>query len=259
MGTTTLARAALEESVSVLRPLNDAWGLALPLRHLGLVALREGDLDHAARYVAESITTLAKPGDPWFGARGLEAMAAIGVARGDFASAARLFGAAEAWRGPAGAAVPPYERGAYDDARERVREGLGAAAVSAAWAEGRAMRPEDAFRYALSKVTERRGSVLSPREQQVLHLLSRGLSNRGIAEDLGITTKTTESHVSNILRKLNLSSRAQAAVWAVQNHSGQPRPGGSHAVFRGNRDDDNRRTGRCRHDQWRGSNRRRSA
>jgi DNA-binding NarL/FixJ family response regulator len=62
-------------------------------------------------------------------------------------------------------------------------------------------------------------AALIGRAEEVLDLLSRGLSNRAIAQELVITEKTTEAHVSNILRKLNLTSRAQAAVWAVQHQS----------------------------------------
>jgi two-component system, NarL family, nitrate/nitrite response regulator NarL len=62
-------------------------------------------------------------------------------------------------------------------------------------------------------------AALIGRAEEVLDLLSRGLSNRAIAQALVITEKTTEAHVSNILRKLNLTSRAQAAVWAVQHQS----------------------------------------
>jgi len=144
-------------------------------------------------------------------------MATIAAARGDFLRGARLFGAAEAWRGPAGAAVPPYERRIYDEARVGIRAALDASTVAAAWADGRSMRPEHAFAFALSTDTEPAPGPLSPREREVLDLLRRGLSNRAIARELVITEKTTEAHVSSILRKLNLSSRAQAAVWAVQN------------------------------------------
>jgi ATP/maltotriose-dependent transcriptional regulator MalT len=57
---------------------------------------------------------------------------------------------------------------------------------------------------------------LTPREREVLSLLARGVSNRAIAETLVISEKTVEVHVSNILGKLGLSSRAQAAVYAVE-------------------------------------------
>ncbi|NTU84815.1 MAG: response regulator transcription factor [Chloroflexales bacterium] len=57
---------------------------------------------------------------------------------------------------------------------------------------------------------------LTPRELEVLALITRGLSNRAIAEALVISEKTAEVHVRNILGKLGLSSRTQAATYALE-------------------------------------------
>lgn len=57
---------------------------------------------------------------------------------------------------------------------------------------------------------------LTPREQEVLKSLTHGLTNKEIARDLGIGEKTVKTHVSNILSKLDVLSRTQAAVLAVQ-------------------------------------------
>jgi DNA-binding NarL/FixJ family response regulator len=57
---------------------------------------------------------------------------------------------------------------------------------------------------------------LTSREREVLVRVARGLPNRQIADDLGITERTARTHVSNILAKLGLTSRTQAALLAVQ-------------------------------------------
>ena len=57
---------------------------------------------------------------------------------------------------------------------------------------------------------------LTARERDVLACLARGLSNRGIAEELGMAERTARTHVSNILSKLGLTSRTQAALFAVE-------------------------------------------
>jgi DNA-binding NarL/FixJ family response regulator len=57
--------------------------------------------------------------------------------------------------------------------------------------------------------------VLSRREREVLPLLAKGLSNPAIAKQLFITPKTAEHHVSNILNKLGLHNRAEAAAFAA--------------------------------------------
>jgi DNA-binding NarL/FixJ family response regulator len=65
-------------------------------------------------------------------------------------------------------------------------------------------------------------SSLTARERDVLAGIARGLSNRAIADDLGITERTARTHVSNILAKLGLSSRTQAALLAVQHDVERP-------------------------------------
>ncbi len=57
---------------------------------------------------------------------------------------------------------------------------------------------------------------LTARERDVLAAVARGLANRAIADELGITERTARTHVSNILAKLGLASRTQAALLAVQ-------------------------------------------
>jgi DNA-binding NarL/FixJ family response regulator len=59
-------------------------------------------------------------------------------------------------------------------------------------------------------------SELTSRELDVLRLVARGEPNKQIASELGIGERTVRTHVSRILRKLNLSSRTQAALWAVR-------------------------------------------
>ena len=56
---------------------------------------------------------------------------------------------------------------------------------------------------------------LSPRERDVLRAIARGASNKEIARDLGIAETTVKIHVQHLLRKLDVSSRVQAAVFAT--------------------------------------------
>ena len=59
-------------------------------------------------------------------------------------------------------------------------------------------------------------SVLTPREHEILCLLAEGLSNKVIAKNLGISDGTVKLHVKSILRKLEIHSRVEAAVMAVE-------------------------------------------
>ncbi|RMI35937.1 response regulator [Streptomyces triticirhizae] len=61
-----------------------------------------------------------------------------------------------------------------------------------------------------------RGGSLTDREREVLALIARGRANREIARALVLSEKTVKTHVSNILMKLDLADRTQAALWAVR-------------------------------------------
>jgi DNA-binding NarL/FixJ family response regulator len=60
------------------------------------------------------------------------------------------------------------------------------------------------------------GVGLTRREKEVLRLIARGWSNKEVAEVLKVREGTVKVHVSNILGKLNASSRTEAAIWATQ-------------------------------------------
>jgi DNA-binding NarL/FixJ family response regulator len=65
---------------------------------------------------------------------------------------------------------------------------------------------------------------LSEREREILKLIAEGHANKEIARRLVISERTARTHVSNILRKLGLSSRTQAALLAVREGLGSPHP-----------------------------------
>lgn len=65
---------------------------------------------------------------------------------------------------------------------------------------------------------EKEESNLTNRELEVLDLIAEGLINKEIAKQLFISEKTVKNHVSNIFRKLNVSDRTQAAIYAIKHH-----------------------------------------
>lgn len=62
------------------------------------------------------------------------------------------------------------------------------------------------------------GDALTRREIEVLKLLAEGLFNKEIAYNLNISEKTVKNHVSNIFKKINVSDRTQAAIYAIKHN-----------------------------------------
>lgn len=89
-------------------------------------------------------------------------------------------------------------------------------AIRAAAAGQVQLSPEVAARLMHEISLPEDSGVLTEREQEVLCLLGRGLSNREIASSLNIGEKTVKTHVSNILSKLGVLSRTQAALYAAR-------------------------------------------
>jgi DNA-binding NarL/FixJ family response regulator len=88
-------------------------------------------------------------------------------------------------------------------------------------AEGESLWTRDELRRVTGALSTPRAAVdlevpLTKRESEVLKQLALGLSNKEIAQGLSISYETVKEHVQHILRKLSVSDRTQAAVWAVR-------------------------------------------
>ena len=72
----------------------------------------------------------------------------------------------------------------------------------------------------MARLTKKQEPVLhedlTNREREILMLIAQGKSNQEIADELFITLKTVKTHVSNILAKLDVDDRTQAAIYAFQ-------------------------------------------
>jgi DNA-binding NarL/FixJ family response regulator len=89
-------------------------------------------------------------------------------------------------------------------------------AIKAAAAGQVQLSPQAAARLMREVRAPESPEVLTERETEVLRLLAHGLANKEIAQQLSIGEKTVKTHVSNVLLKLNVRSRTQAALYAAQ-------------------------------------------
>jgi NarL family two-component system response regulator LiaR len=90
--------------------------------------------------------------------------------------------------------------------------------MTAVAAEGKSAQIAEA---AASSTRPPAASDLTERELEVLRLIAQGLSNHEIAERMIISEKTVKTHVSNLLGKLGLEDRTQAAIWALKHGLGE--------------------------------------
>jgi DNA-binding NarL/FixJ family response regulator len=220
------AQALHEESLALARKTHNKWAITISLSLGALVALGQGNHERARALCEESLKVgqqLRYEREVIFN---LQILAATAGSQEQLVRSARLWGAAaallEAMGLPDLAPVQGHHFGPYIDA---ARSRLGEEKWEAAWIEGRAMTAEQAIEYALSgeepvlstassSTSETDNEILTPREVEVLRLISSGASNQLIAQELVLSPHTVKRHVANILSKLGVSSRTQAATRA---------------------------------------------
>jgi ATP/maltotriose-dependent transcriptional regulator MalT len=184
-----------------------------------------GDVEDARAAAAELVDIAGAVGTPLLAAASAHASGAVLLAEGDLAAATTsLRQACDTWR----ELDMPYEEAqsrlliATVCERRGDRDGcrldLDAARRLFAQLDARpylARIDEELERTARE---DRSPGSLSERERQVLRLLAAGRTNREIANELFISERTVDRHVSNIFDKVGVSTRTGAAAWAFQHH-----------------------------------------
>ncbi|HXB46309.1 MAG TPA: LuxR C-terminal-related transcriptional regulator [Streptosporangiaceae bacterium] len=226
-GDLAAARRHLAEALHLARALNTSRGAIHGTFNLGLAEYLSGSPDAAGVLFVESLDLARRLGMKAHVAYALIGLALTGRAGAGPGWSARLHGAADQTLADLGHAVEPLEGWLADLDRQRLRTAMGAESFEAEYAAGRALglpgvlvgiEREDAAAGQARTVAEsgEAAAVLTPRELDVLTLVAQGLSNPDIAQRLVLSEHTVHRHVANILRKLNLSSRAAASAWGAR-------------------------------------------
>jgi non-specific serine/threonine protein kinase len=222
-----LARSTVycEEALALFRALDQPLSIAKALFGLGYLAYRRRDYRRAAETLGEAIALRWQQHDLWELPEPLEDLADVAALTGRAAQAARLYGAVEALRERIGKPIPPAFRAEYERELTISREALGAVTFAAECSAGRTLPLDRAIEEALTLTTipeeddeaaplPAAGNLgLTPRERDVLRLLCDGASNRIIAETLSVSVATVKTHVTGVLTKLGVDSRAEAIAY----------------------------------------------
>lgn len=241
LGSARYGQHRLDEATSLL---HEAWKLApeaygpvarlrAPL-FLGLVACEQRQPTEAGRWFREVLRfyeerdglATAWVSDQDGGARTVASIAVLAGLVGQPERAARLLGAASRPRERIGLAFANPERTAFERLEIQTRVLLGDGAFDAARSAGYRLTPDEvsteveavllAASVDANPDRPAGAAALTERERDVLTLLAAGRTDREIGEMLFISHRTVSKHVGNILAKLGVASRAEAAVHAVR-------------------------------------------
>ena len=230
-GNVATARSMIEESLVLCKKLGHRKGTAWLLSLLGKVVAEHGEYSTAYALYIEGLGIAREIGDMELIAPNLERLADVIAAQGESVRAANLWGAAEALRKTIGAPIPPIEREGYKHSVAAARSKVGEKTFSTAWAEGRTMTLEQAFSSLVlraqsvtevpsstpsAKPSPRYPAGLTAREVEVLRLVAQGLTDAQVAEQLVISPRTVNTHLTSIYSKLDVDSRTAASRFAIE-------------------------------------------
>src|SRR5262249_9059202 len=152
----------------------------------------------------------------------LEALGWVASARGQARRATWLLGGVAAARERRGVSLPLEDHDEHEQALAAARPGYGPG-LDAASAEAEAMTTAELVEFALAAGEVRTGSApgarrdgLTGREAEVLRLIALGHSNREIAEELVLSVRTVERHITNIYAKIGARGKADATAYAFR-------------------------------------------
>ena len=226
------AESLLDAALSGYRTIGNEWGIAFTLHALGSVVADGGNTRRAAALLLEGLQLARGIGAKESQLDAIAAIAVLATATGQQETAARLFAAVDANCEALTYAFEAPEAQRYAAANDKVKRALGTESYGPIQAAGLALSLDAAGAEAEAEAVRITGGAsgpqagstdnaadsvladLTPREIEVLQLLTDGMSDREIGDALFISHRTAMRHVANILAKLGVNSRTAAAALA---------------------------------------------
>jgi predicted ATPase/DNA-binding CsgD family transcriptional regulator/transcriptional regulator with XRE-family HTH domain len=219
----------LSESLATARAVGNKRIAAAALNQLAGLALARGDVPSATADYAESLHLSADVQDKREVAQTLQGCAGVLLTALRPDAARELCLMADSLLMSLSARRSPADQATFDELRARIESALGRAESAPTDPVAPDLDLDQIVGHALSLLEGKRAPPtyhpvrseidappLTRREREIAVLIARGLTNRAIAEQLVIAERTADTHVSNILDKLGLATRAQIAAWAVE-------------------------------------------
>jgi predicted ATPase/DNA-binding CsgD family transcriptional regulator len=220
------AMAYYQESGRIWQKLGRKAVITLILREQGYIALHQDAIVLAAGFFTKSLLLAQDLGRTRSIVPTLVGLTAVACVIDEYELAVRLLGATTALLSKSNQVLVPIYQLDYEHSMSAAQTALDVATFDQAWTEGQALSLEQAVVEALELATKAElttvniGSTppagLTPREVEVLRLVAQGLTNFKVASELVISPRTVNTHLSNIYRKLNTSSREVATRFAIK-------------------------------------------
>lgn len=215
---------AYEDSISLLRTIDAQRDLASALHNLGHACMHLGDSECARDHFLESMAIHQDQQNRLGMAECLLGFAALAITADMPVEGARLLSAALAHSGEHISSEWTATRLEYEYYSDRARQMLTDRAFLSAERAGQRLPLVDAVRQAQvlalklesGQKFRRKLDELTARESEIATLIAQGLSNGEIADELVLSKRTIEKHISNIRSKLAFTKRSQIVRWAIE-------------------------------------------
>ena len=220
-----MAKKYAEETVLWFERSGDQRGVARSLDDFAEIARLEGDYSLATIIYTKSLSQLFQLGDRVSVTHILECFVVFAAEQRKYERAALLHGGAKALREDLGIPYRGNEHDNYHQTVKAIRKNLSEPNFNQAMSKGHGMSLDEIVDYVMGdtkppvikpEITaeENVWFQLTARERDVMRLLAEGHSNLEIAQKLFLSEKTVRNHISNIYRKLQITSRGEAIILA---------------------------------------------